>query len=68
MPRPKVKTRLTHLAEAHQRLLQAHTSLMAVDLRTTRGELRDALRTSREANEATLSWVQAAIEADTLIP
>lgn len=64
MPRPRVKTRIEHLADAHGRLLQTHAALREVDLRTTRGELRAAIRGARDANSAALSFIEAAIKAD----
>lgn len=63
MPRRKAKTRIEHLAEAHERLLQAKTSLAEVDLRTTRGELREAIRDAREATGCALTAAERAIRA-----
>lgn len=66
MPRRRTKTRLEHLADAHGRLLQAQAALQQIDLRTTRGELRDEVRYARETNAAALTAVETAIRADSL--
>lgn len=68
MPRPKVKSRVQHLADAHGRLLQAQASLKEVDLRTTSGELREQVRDARDQVGAALTAVQRAIELDTPAP
>ena len=65
MPRIRPKIRIEHLADAHGRLLEAQSSLQQVDLRTTRGVLREAIRQAREANTAALTAVEVAIRADT---
>ena len=65
MPRPKVKSRIEHLADAHGQLLKALSSLQHVDLRTTRGELREAIRVARDSGTAALTAVEVAIKADT---
>lgn len=64
MPRRKVKTRVEHLADAHERLLLAQGALKEVDLRTTSGTLRDAVRDSRDKVAASLETVQRAIQLD----
>lgn len=65
MPRAKIKTRVELLAEAHGRMQQAEISLKAVDLRTTAGELRQAIRDSRDCVNTGLAALQRAIEVDT---
>lgn len=65
MPRPKVKSRVQHLADAHSRLLLAQASLKEVDLRTTSGELREQIRDARDQVDAGLTAVQHAIQLDT---
>lgn len=64
MPRRKVKSRVEHLADAHTRLLQAQASLKEVDLRTTSGELREAVRASRDSVTQGLELLQQAIRLD----
>ena len=64
MPRPKIKTRIEHLADAHSFLLRAQQSLGEVDLRTTTGDLRAAIRTGREQTAAALAALQTAITHD----
>lgn len=64
MPRKREKTRLDHLADA---LAAAHTAgaaLGAIDLRTTSGELRAAVKGAREAAETLRTELQRAILAD----
>ena len=64
MPRPKVKTRIEHLADAHGHLAKAAASLSHIDLRSTRGELRDAIRDARDATLAASAAVEVGIRAD----
>lgn len=61
MPRRRTKTRLEHLADAHGRLLQAQACLSEIDLRTTRGPLRDAVRAARTTTAAALTALETAI-------
>lgn len=64
MPRRRVKTRVEHLADAHADLLRAQTSLKEVDLRTTSGDLREAIRESREQVGNSLDAISRAIQLD----
>ena len=61
---PRPKNNVTYVAAALAKLQAARDELQAIDLRTTRGELRDALREGRLATENALEWCEVAIQAD----
>lgn len=61
---PRPKNNITYVASALDKLQAARSALGEIDLRTTRGELRDALREGRLATENALEWCEAAIQAD----
>jgi hypothetical protein len=65
MPRRKVKLRIEHLADAHAALAKAAAALAEIDLRATRGPLRDAIREARASQAAATTAVETAIRADT---
>lgn len=62
-PRPPKNT-VNHVADAIAKLQGAAAALQEIDLRTTRGELRVALRGAREYTAEALAWADAAIQAD----
>ena len=62
MARQKSRTRL--LADALDQARRAQQSLYEIDLRTTRGDLRDSLREARVANETAIEYIGAALEQD----
>lgn len=61
---PRPKNNITYVASALDKLQAARAALGDIDLRTTRGELRDAIREGRLATENALEWCEAAIQAD----
>lgn len=60
----RTKSNIGHVAAAVAKLQQARTELHAIDLRTTRGELRDAIRDARISADEALAQCDAAIQAD----
>jgi hypothetical protein len=63
MPRiPRPKTRTSHLAEALEHSQKALAALQEVDLRTTRGDLRDAVRDGREIAQALVNQCYGALQ------
>ncbi len=62
MARPKTRTSL--LASAQERVNATVTDLQAIDLRTTRGDLRDLLKTSRETAAELSAHLYDALQED----
>lgn len=65
MPRiPRPKTRTSHLAEALEHSQKALAALQEVDLRTTRGDLRDTVRLCREGAAGLVDQCYDALQLD----
>lgn len=58
------KSRTTLLAEALDQARKAQASLLEIDLRSTRGELRDAIRYAREDAANAVTNLGVALEHD----
>ena len=62
------KSRTTLLAEALAGARKVQEALYAVDLRTTRGDLREAVREARGAADDAVSNIGTALEHDVPAP
>lgn len=68
MPRRRPKTRVDHLVDALEALEKASASLQAVNLRTTSGDLRKKLRSSRELSTQARAELVEALRLDVPAP
>jgi len=65
MARPiTTKSRVTLLAEALESTNKTIESLKSIDLRTTRGSLRDSIRKARDESQALQDELQQALRED----
>jgi hypothetical protein len=64
--RPKSRTQL--LAEAHTHAIAAQAALAEIDLRTTRGDLREAIRDGRQSSEDLIIYLGNALQEDLPAP
>lgn len=61
---PRTKTTVTRVAVALEKLQAVRDELQGIDLRTTRGTLRDEIREARISVESALTACTTALQAD----
>ena len=66
--RVRGKTRVQHLAESLEALQKARNAAGAVDLRTTRGDLRDTVRRLRSQLDEAHATALLALQQDAPVP
>lgn len=62
----RIKTRTDALAEALRKSNEVTVELKLIDLRTTRGSLRDTLKAAREASATLNEMLLAALREDAI--